>query len=87
MSQGQSNQKPMRLWRNNRLDAEFTRPIGHLAEQFRDSPWADVPWPVERAVAAFLVDSEGPVSAVWDSTAGSFEQLVDAILEHRMAAS
>lgn len=75
----------MTFWRNNRLDASFTKPLGEVAGQFLASRWADVDCRTDRAVAAFLSDSDGPISAVWDD-AGQFDQLVELINEHRRTA-
>lgn len=76
----------MMFWRNNRLDASFTKPISEVAAQFLASHWAELDLlRTDRAVAGFLSDSDGPISAVWDD-AGMFDQLVELISEQRRAA-
>lgn len=72
----------MTFWRNNRLDAQFARPIAEVADQFLASRWAAVEWPLDRALRAFLSDIDGPVSAVWDSEA-DYDRLVDLIAANR----
>jgi hypothetical protein len=72
----------MKFWKNNRIDAEFDLPVEQLAVMFAESRWADVPWLIDRRVCAFLTDTDGPVSAVWDDQQ-SYEQLVDLILEQQ----
>jgi hypothetical protein len=69
----------MKFWKNNRLDAEFDLPIEQLAVLFAQSKWAGVPWLIDRRMCAFLTDSDGPVSAVWDDQT-SYNALVDLVL-------
>jgi hypothetical protein len=69
----------MKFWKNNRIDAEFETAIEELADMFLESKWAGVPWLIDRRVCAFLTDTDGPVSAVWDDQQ-AYEQLVDLIL-------
>jgi hypothetical protein len=69
----------VKFWKNNRLDATFDLPVEQLAVMFAESPWAGVPWLIDRRVCAFLTDTDGPVSAVWDDQQ-SYEQLVDLAL-------
>ena len=72
----------MKFWKNNRIDAEFDLPVEQLAVMFAESRWAGVPWLIDRRVCAFLTDTDGPVSAVWDDQQ-AYEQLVDLILEQQ----
>lgn len=72
----------MMFWRNNRLDAQFTRPVTEVAHQFLASRWATVEWPLDRALRAFLGDIDGPISAVWDNQA-DYDHLADLIATHR----
>jgi len=69
----------MKFWKNNRLDAEFDLPIEQVAAMFAESTWADVPWLIDRRLCAFLTDTDGPVSAVWDDRE-AYDQLVDLVL-------
>ncbi len=69
----------MKFWKNNRLDAEFDLPIAEVAVLFAGSKWAAVPWLIDRRMCAFLTDTDGPISAVWDDQA-SYEALVDLAL-------
>lgn len=71
------------LWRNNRIDARFTLPLNTVADQFLASPWADKPWPIDRALAAFLTDNDGPISAVWETDTGEYTQLANLIAGRR----
>ncbi len=76
----------MKFWKNNRLDAEFDLPIEQVAVLFARSKWAGLPWLIDRRLCAFLTDTDGPISAVWNDQA-SYDQLVDLILanERRQA--
>ena len=56
----------MRFWRNNRLDGTFEVPIEQIVAQFRASAWWTADTDLDSAVRGFLLDADGPVSAVWD---------------------
>ncbi|MQA17759.1 MAG: hypothetical protein GEV09_27960 [Pseudonocardiaceae bacterium] len=73
----------MRLWKDNKLSGEFEMPTARVAELFEQSSWCAMPWPLARSVAAFLADPDGPIGAAWDPDDGSFEQLLDAIIDRR----
>ena len=56
----------MRFWQNNRLDGTFEVPIEQIVTLFRASAWWTADMDLDSAVRGFLLDAEGPVSAVWD---------------------
>jgi len=56
----------MRFWQNNRLDRTFEVPIEQIVAQFRASAWWTADLDLDSAVRGFLLDADGPVSAVWD---------------------
>jgi hypothetical protein len=70
----------VRFWKNNRLDAEFDMDVADVARMFANSAWAEVLWPTDRKLRAFLTDPAGPISAVFD-TDETYAQLVDLVLE------
>jgi hypothetical protein len=72
----------MKFWKNNRIDAEFDLPVEQLADMFCQSKWAGVPWLIDRRVCAFLTDTDGPVSAVWDDQQ-AYERLIELVLEQQ----
>ena len=59
----------VKFWLNNRLDGTFEVPIEQIAAQFRESAWWTADLDLESAVRGFLLDTGGPVSAVWDESA------------------
>jgi hypothetical protein len=56
----------MKFWQNNRLDGTFNASIEHIVAQFRASIWWTADLDLDSAVRGFLIDSDGPVKAVWD---------------------
>jgi|SRR5664279_2944605 len=56
----------MKFWQNNRLDGTFNASIEHIVAQFRESRWWTADLDLDSAVRGFLIDADGPVSAVWD---------------------
>jgi len=69
----------VKFWLNNRLDGTFEVPIEQIVAQFRESAWwwtADLD--LDSAVRGFLLDTGGPVSAVWDEQADLAEVCAQA---------
>jgi hypothetical protein len=70
------------FWKNNRLDAQFENPAAEVAALFAASAWAGPghDWPLDRRLRAFLTETDGPISAVWDDEAayGELRQLAQA---------
>ena len=56
----------MKFWQNNRLDGTFEASIEQIVAQFRASTWWTADLDLDFAVRGFLIDADGPVSAVWD---------------------
>ena len=56
----------MKFWQNNRLDGTFEASIEQIVVQFRASTWWTADLDLDFAVRGFLIDADGPVSAVWD---------------------
>ena len=56
----------MKFWKNNRLDGTFDVPIEQIVALFRASVWWTADLDLDSAVRCFLLDADGPVSAVWD---------------------
>ena len=56
----------MKFWQNNRLDGTFEASIEQIVAQFRASTWWTADLDLDSAVRGFLIDANGPVSAVWD---------------------
>ena len=56
----------MKFWQNNRLDGTFEASIEQIVAQFRASTWWTADLDLDSAVRGFLIDVDGPVSAVWD---------------------
>ena len=56
----------MKFWQNNRLDGTFEASIEQIVAQFRASTWWTADLDLDSAVRGFLIDADGPVSAVWD---------------------
>ena len=71
----------MKFWLNNRLDGTFEVPIEQIVAQFRESAWWTADLDLESAVRGFLLDTGGPVSAVWDESA----DLVAEVCAHARA--
>jgi len=59
----------MKFWRNNRLDAEFRLEPAQVVELVKHSKYWQQ-WPLESSLRAFMTDSAGPISAVWDDQDG-----------------
>ncbi len=56
----------MRLWKDNKLDEPWSKPDEEIAELFWLSHWAKLAlecWRLERALRAFITDSDGLSSA------------------------
>ena len=72
----------MIFWKNSRLDAQFENPAAEVAALFAASAWAGPghDWPLDRRLRAFLTETDGPISAVWDDEAayGELRQLAQA---------
>jgi len=56
----------MKFWQNNRLDGTFEASIEQIVAQFRASTSWTADLDLDSAVRGFLIDADGPVSAVWD---------------------
>ena len=56
----------MKFWQNNWLDGTFEASIEQIVAQFRASTWWTADLDLDSAVRGFLIDVDGPVSAVWD---------------------
>ena len=56
----------MKFWQNNRLDGTFETSTEQIVAQFRASTWWTADLDLDSAVRGFLIDSDGPVKAVWD---------------------
>lgn len=72
----------MTFWRGNRIDAEFTKSIGELVEEFMASTYASELMPLDRALRLFLTDPDGPVGGVWVDDTG-YSILINKILDKR----
>lgn len=70
----------MKLWNNNRLDAEWEMPIEEIAQLYMQSEWPGVLMPLERKLRLFMTSQDGPISSVWDDEA-EFERLLDQVIE------
>lgn len=57
--------RPVTLWRNNRLDGRWQIQLEDLARQFAASPWADLEWPLPRRIGAFVTDGADGLSSVF----------------------
>ncbi len=68
----------MKFWRNNPLDAEFD-PV-RVVELFQASTYWRADWRLERSARAFITDTDGPISAVWDDDA-EFEEILRLSLD------
>jgi hypothetical protein len=70
------------FWKNNRLDAQFEMAAAEVAALFAASAWAGPghDWPLDRRLRAFLTETDGSISAVWDDEGayGELRQLAQA---------
>ena len=48
------------------LDGTFEASIEQIVAQFRASTWWTADLDLDSAIRGFLIDADGPVSAVWD---------------------
>ncbi len=74
----------MRFHRYDRRTTTFDLPTAEVAVMFCASDWADMPWPVDAKLRAFLTNPVGPVNAGWTDQ-HAFDRLVDAVLTRRLA--
>ncbi len=76
----------MRLWRDNSIDGEWDLPEEEIARRFLASDWADVAWPLDRALRAFMTDKgKGGLSSVWEDGA-AYDRVFDIVLQARCDA-
>lgn len=52
------------LWRDNRLEGQWSITLEDLAAQFAVSCWANYEWPLDRSVATFIGDRDGLSSVI-----------------------
>lgn len=57
--------RPVTLWRNNRLDGRWQLQLEDLARRFAASAWAELEWPLARSVRGFITAPDG-LSSVFD---------------------
>jgi hypothetical protein len=69
----------VKFWQNNRLDGTFEVPIEGIVAQFRESAWWTTDLDLDSAVRGFLLDVNGPVSAVWDEQTDLAEVCAEAL--------
>lgn len=82
----------MNLWRSNRLDQAWELPNEEVAQRFLTSRFGDTdqyPWPLERALAAFISfpESDGGLESVFETDshqgARDWTAVQIAVLDHR----
>ena len=56
----------MKFWQNNRLDGTFERRSSRSWPSFGRRLGGPADLDLDSAVRGFLIDADGPVSAVWD---------------------
>jgi len=71
----------MRLWRDNSIDGEWELPEDEIARQFLASGWAEITWPLDRALRAFMTDKAG-LSSVWEDIA-AYDRVFDIVMQAR----
>jgi len=77
----------MKFWKDNRIDGEYDMTVDQIAEGFLASGWAEIEWPSERKLAAYLGDrAGGGLSSTWEDRL-TFNAVVDRIIELRTHAT
>lgn len=90
----------MKLWFDNQKGFSYVLADEDVAAKFMASPWEDYPWPLERALSAFLgaKADDGGLQSSWvtsqilpgdpDAEAGdkSWAHVLDLIAELRSAS-
>ncbi len=56
----------MKFWQNNPARRHLRASIEQIVAQFRAPTWWTADLDLDSAVRGFLIDADGPVSAVWD---------------------
>jgi hypothetical protein len=72
----------VKLWKDNRVDAEYEMDPADVAAGFLASRWAGVRWPLERRLRAYMTakEADGGLSSVWeDETGDGFGAVLAAI--------
>lgn len=79
----------MKLWKDNKVDAEWELPDDEVASRFLASKYAnpeEYPWPLERRLRVFISDNEPDgLQSVFDWEDPSYSSVLD-IIEARPAA-
>lgn len=71
----------MKFYRGNTKDeVPFDIPAEEVVAGYLTSKWAGYPWPISRAINAFLIDTDGPVNAAW-ADPNEFDALINAVLD------